>query len=138
MKSPKIEEPLLESAPLAWRLAPQLCNRDTGNGEDCSAMHGAWQYLRALGLVGSIDQRADFYREALAPVAEAATTPSILVCGAADYAMLAQIVAAFRGRNVEPDVTVIDLCETPLMLNRWYADRAACRIKTVREDVLKY
>jgi len=44
-------------------------------------MHGALAIPARARAVGSIDQRADFYREALAPVAEAATTPSILVCG---------------------------------------------------------
>jgi SAM-dependent methyltransferase len=134
----RIDEPLLESAPIAWRMAPQLCGGDAVSGENCLAMHGAWQYLRLLGLVGSIDKRADFYREALASVTATGTAPRVLICGAADYAMLAQVIAAFRGRGIEPDVTVIDLCETPLLLNRWYAERIGCRILTIQCDILAY
>ena len=135
MTVPAVEEPLLESAPIAWRMAPQLC-RSNPAGEDCSAMHRTWQYLRLLGLVGSIDKRATFYHEALGALANNAQR--VLICGAADYAMLAQVLAAFRSRGIEPDVTMIDLCETPLILNRWYAERVSCSIQTVQGDILKH
>jgi SAM-dependent methyltransferase len=33
---------------------------------------------------------------------------------------------------------VLDLCETPLMLNRWYAERVSAPISTCRSDILDY
>jgi len=33
-------------------------------------------------------------------------------------------------------VTVVDWCETPLMLSRWYAARVAHSVRTVRSNVL--
>lgn len=134
----QIEEPLLESAPLAWQLAPQLCGMGPATHEDCSPMHGVWQYLRVLGLVGSMEHRAGFYLHALEAVTGAAGAPRVLICGTADYAMLVRVLAAFHGRRIEPDITVLDLCETPLMLNRWYAERMSCRIDTARIDVMEF
>jgi SAM-dependent methyltransferase len=52
--------------------------------------------------------------------------------------MLAHVLAACRARDVEPQITVIDTCETPLHLNRWYAERAGCSITTERCSVFDY
>jgi SAM-dependent methyltransferase len=62
----------------------------------------------------------------------------VLISGAADYAMLACLLAAFRRRKVEPEITVVDRCETPLMLSRWYAERVSCKIETRRADLAEY
>ena len=48
------EEPLDESAPLAWEEAPRLCYRDPRSPDGCEAYHRVWQYLRLFGLVGSM------------------------------------------------------------------------------------
>lgn len=134
---PETEEPVLESAPIAWRLAPKLCRKDAVSGEDCSWLHGFWQCLRIMELAATPDRHAEFYRRAFDDVAGASGPPRVLVSGAADYSMLAHVLAAFRGRGIEPAITVIDVCETPLYLNRWYARRTACEIKTLRCSVLE-
>ena len=130
------EEPLEESAPLAWRLASQLCRRDPATGEDCSWSHGVWQYLRILRLVTSPSYHAEFYTSAFTSVE--GKGPRVLISGAADYGMLACVLAAFRGQGREPSITMLDVCETPLALGRWYAERASCRIETSCGDVLDY
>jgi len=127
--APAPEEPLAESAPLAWRLAEEQCR-------GCAWNHGLWQYLRLLGLVTSPSHQPGFYREALAGVD--APSPRVLVSGAADYAMLAVVLDAFRARKAQPRVTVIDLCETPLALSRWYAERFSARIETRAADIRDY
>lgn len=128
---------LLESAPLARRLAPSTCYRDAA-GESCAWSHGLWQYLRLLDLIATPQDHGALYREALGEFARPGRPPRILVSGAADYGMLAEVIAALRPRGVEPEVVVLDLCETPLVLNRWYAERIGCRIATVRSDMLDY
>src|SRR6185369_1501384 len=40
--------------------------------------------------------------------------------------------------NIRPEITIVDQCETPLMLNRWYAERAALAITTTRSNLLQY
>ncbi len=124
------------SAPLAWKLAPQLCRRDPATGENCAWTHGLWQILRILGVVGSIEYRSDYFRRALEGVT--GNAPSVLLSGAADYATLEFVLDIFRARSVEPKITVVDMCETPLALNRWYAERVRCTIETVRSDIMDF
>lgn len=132
------EEPLALSAPLARQLAPQLCQKDAVSGEDCSWNHGFWQYLRLLGLITTPRHHADFFRQAFAGVAGDAGPPRVLISGAADYSMLAHVLAAFGERGIAPAVTVVDRCETPLFLNRWYAERLSRSIESCRSDILEY
>ena len=134
----KIEELLMLSAPLAWQWAPRLCRKDPATGEDCSPAHGIWQYLRLMGLLRTIEPRRDFYLNALQAIIGADGAPRVLISGAADYAMLDFVLTAFRSRAVVADITVTDLCEPPLALNRWYAERASCHIKTVCCDILDF
>ena len=134
----KIDEPLDLSAPLAWRLAAQLCHKDAATGRDCAWNHGLWQYLRILGLGGSPAINAEFYWRALSLVTSSVGAPRILISGAADYSMLAHVLAAFKERGIAPDVTVVDICETPLALNRWYGGRVSCKIATQCCDIFDF
>jgi SAM-dependent methyltransferase len=133
-----MDEPLATSAALARRLALQLCRTDPLTGSSCAWLHGFWQCLRILGLAADPGRHAPFYLHALAETKASAGAPRVLVSGAADYSMLAHALAAFRARAVEPAMTVIDRCETPLCLNRWYADRVGCTLASQRASMLDY
>jgi SAM-dependent methyltransferase len=133
-----IDEPLELSAPLARQLASRLCRKNPETGESCEWDHGFWQYLRILGLVATPKRHADFYREAFEQLIDSSSRPRILISGATDYGMLALVLAAFRGRGIEPQVTVVDACETPLALNRWFAERESVEIQTHCSDMLSY
>jgi SAM-dependent methyltransferase len=91
-----------------------------------------------MGLASTPAFHFNFYRDALAAVGRDAKALRVLVSGAADYGMLVCVIAACRGNRVEPEVTVVDLCETPLMLNQWYAERVSCRIATVCGDLADF
>jgi SAM-dependent methyltransferase len=52
--------------------------------------------------------------------------------------MLALVLAAFRERGIEPQITVVDMCETPLALNRWFAELESVEIHTHCSDMLSY
>ncbi|MGH8619797.1 MAG: class I SAM-dependent methyltransferase [Burkholderiales bacterium] len=132
------DDTLAAGAAMAWQLAPQLCEADAAGGS-CAGMHGVWLCLRRLGLLGTIESRRDFYLKALADTTGTdGRPPRVLISGAADYAMLEFVLAAFQARGLVPEVTVTDVCETPLALNRWYAERAGCAIETVRGDILEF
>lgn len=131
----KLLEPLELSAPLARELAPTLCRGDATTGVSCAWNHGFWQDLRLLGLVGTPAHDAEFFREAFAPVAARASAPRVLITGTADYGMLSRVHEVF---GTHATVTVIDVCETPLALNRWYAERTGIAVATRRVDVLGY
>ena len=91
-----------------------------------------------MGLASGPGRHAEFFRSAFGRVEVPSGTPRVLISGTADYSMLAHVLGAFRSRSVEPEITVLDLCETPLALSRWYAEREACGILTWRGDVLEY
>jgi hypothetical protein len=129
------DEPLSVSAPLAHQVAGEFCQVH-GDGKSCRWSHGLWQYLRLLGLVTGASRHAEFFRSAFSAVVGDA--PRVLISGAADYAMLVQVLGAFGARNVQPSITVVDRCETPLWLNRWLADRAGWKIETHKVDILSY
>lgn len=84
-------------------------------------------------MVSTPARHAVFYRDALAAAPPAGGR--ILIAGSADYGMLAQVLAACA-RPVE--VTVVDLCETPLALCRWYAERLGTTVHTVIADALGF
>lgn len=135
---PVVEEPVLESAPLAREAAPRLCRRDPDTGENCSWYHGFWQYLRALRLITTPEHHAEFFREAFGIASAVNSRPRILISGAADYCTLAHVLWACRQHAASPVITVVDLCETPLFLNRWYGERVAWAVQTHRADILDY
>lgn len=128
------DEGLEDAARLAREQAPALCRRDAASGATCAWHHGLWPTLRLLGLVTAPALHGEFLRAALAGVA--GERPRVLLSGAADHALLAQVLAAFGTRA--PEVTVLDICETPLLLNRWYARRAGTSVATRRSHILDF
>lgn len=129
-------EPLALSAALAWKIAPQRCRQE--NGGNCAWSHGFWQILRIMELAGSAANRGALYRRVFDLTSMETPLPRILVSGTADYAMLAQIVQASRHGKVSPQVTVVDICDTPLYLNRWYAGKIGIDIETRCCDILDF
>jgi SAM-dependent methyltransferase len=127
-------EDLEQAAALARARAPELCRRDPATGASCDWNHGLWPTLRLLGIVTEPSIHAEFLLPALASLAGA--RPRILLSGAADHALLGQVLAAFPDRT--PEITVLDLCETPLMLNRWFAERAGTAIETRTSNILDF
>jgi len=132
------DETLVECAALARRMAPELCRREPAIGESCAWLHGYWPYLRLLGLASTPDNHAEFFLGAIGATTGRTRAPRVLVSGAADHSMLALVIQACRQRNARPDVTVVDQCETPLALNRWYAQRAGLEITTRCCDMFEY
>jgi SAM-dependent methyltransferase len=60
----------------------------------------------------------------------------VLIAGGADYGMLALAGAACRAAGVEAEFAMVDWCETPLRLARWYAERESLVLTTARRDLL--
>lgn len=131
-----LEEPMVTTAPIARTLAPVLCLGDHVAPNDCSWYHGIWQYLRIFNMVSTPTWHASFYAGALAELAQAGNFSKILISGTADYSVLAHILWAFKKESSEVHPTVLDLCETPLLLCKWYAKLAGVPIRTVSEDLL--
>ncbi len=130
-KTTLVQEPLAESADLAVDLAARLCP------DDCRAYHGMWQYFRLVGLIGTVGGDGRFLLDTFERLAVDGID-RVLIAGSADYGLLAHLLSAYRLAGRVPDVTVLDRCETPLALNRWYAEREGLGIRTVRADIHEY
>jgi len=124
-------ETLELAAALAHELAPQLCRKKAG-GDSCAWLHAFWPSLRLANLAATPDRHAAFYGAAFAALD--ARSPRVLVSGAADHGMLACVLEALPRAHA----TVIDSCETPLHLNRWYAQRLGTKVETHRSSVIDY
>src|SRR5690606_2627697 len=94
-------------------------------------------YLRLLDYGSSPELHKAFYLAGLAPLT-ALPQPRILISGAADFAMLEVTRATFTDSASRPRFTVVDRCETPLALCRWYAEREGFAIDTVLADMLAF
>ena len=129
-------EPLAESAPIAWEAGPRLCQGDPADPQCCVWYHRVWQYLRLMRLITSIRVNTDFLVETFRDLANDGRHGGVLISGTADYGMLAHLHFAYRDRRL--DVTVLDLCDTPLLLNSWYANRYGLDVTTARADILEH
>jgi SAM-dependent methyltransferase len=129
-------EPLHISAPLARVLAGEHCHTSGADAAGCDWYHGSWQFFRLLGLINTIGTDDDFFYRVLPRYCRHAEC-RVLISGAADYALLARIVALTAdARAAFPRVTVMDRCLSPLLLNRWYASETGVDITVRHEDIL--
>jgi hypothetical protein len=138
-----VVEPLAESARLARDLAHTHCP-DHANGRPCRAYHAFWQYLRLMGLGKTLSGMSARYLSELAAFFDdwkrtpRATRPRVLISGCADYSATAHVLHASRGAELDIEVTALDVCRTPLELNRWYAQRCEAEVRTVQADILDH
>jgi SAM-dependent methyltransferase len=129
------EEPLVESAPISHRLAQTHCRPLQASAEDCAWYHGFWQYLRLMELGKTSGGQGAFLIETLRGLARAGESPMVMISGSADYSMPAHALWAYRAEGATLRLVVVDRCETPLALCRWYADRQGDTVTTHCRDV---
>jgi SAM-dependent methyltransferase len=133
-----LEEPLSRSAPVMHALADFLCTGDHLNKHGCAWYHKAWQYLRLLDLVSTPTWHSAFYLDALSDGVKKGQSRKIFISGSADYSMLAYVLYTYNRISAKCNVTLLDMCETPLLLSQWYAANMRTRITTVKEDILRF
>jgi ubiquinone/menaquinone biosynthesis C-methylase UbiE len=88
----------------------------------CDWYHGTWQILRLLNMV-AVPKWYPFYRDTLADALTRVERPNVLISAAADYGMLCTLHQAIQYAGVEADITLIDICQSPLQSSQWYAAR---------------
>jgi hypothetical protein len=135
--SHSLAEPMIRTAPLARELAYVLCAGNHVDTESCAWYHGLWQYLRILNVVSTPTWHSAWYFGAFAQSFAGNGRLRVLISGAADYSLLAHLawVRQMQAEPIDLDVSVLDLCETPLVLCRWYGKLAGLNIWTVQEDI---
>lgn len=138
-----MDEPLAISAPFARELATVCCT-DAAADRSCEPYHGFWQYMRLMGLGKTLSGQSAWYLAELERLARewarrpAANPARILISGCADYSLLAHVLQARGSENVPVEITALDVCRTPLLLNQWYARRAGHALGVVCSDILQH
>jgi hypothetical protein len=134
-----LEEPMLTTAPVVDFLSKVLCKGNHVNSKNCRWYHSVWQYFRILDLVSTPTWHADFYFEQIYKSINKNKLTTILISGTADYSMLAHVFWATK--DIPSDkikIVVLDLCETPLFLCKWYASSINRNVETISQDIFKY
>lgn len=133
----EIDEPLGASAPIAFRIARETCTPGTP-ANDCRAYHAIWQYLRLTGVIRSLRSDGPLFVAAASRRARQDRLRRALICGTADYSMLAYLGHAARQAGAGTHFDVLDLCESTLRINRWYAEQRSLQVTTHATDVFAY
>lgn len=144
-------EQLVISAPLMWDWSRTACAaKSTGgmeewaknNGEPagdaaptCDWYHGTWQLLRLINMVATPPWYA-FYHDALRRVLLDKPRANVLISAAADYGMLATLHEAIVAAGASPTITLVDICDTPLLASTWYAERHGLQLECVCDNLL--
>jgi len=121
----RFAEDLPQLAADACVLANRLCG-------SCRNFHGLWPYRRLTRMVGAAEAGGPALASALAELFDAGRR-SVLIAGAADTGVLAMTARA--GARHHPEFLIIDICETPLVLCRRFAERWSLPVETACQDL---
>ncbi len=130
-----LQEPLMQSADMLYEVASLCCSHDHVNETSCQWYHSIWQYLRLLNMVSTPSWHHDFYLKQLLSNTPDGESAKVLISGTADYSMLAYVMNAAKRKNVNAEITVVDLCETPLFACRWYANKLGQKVNALRTNI---
>jgi SAM-dependent methyltransferase len=96
-------------------------------------MHALWPYLRLARATSAGSEEATSLLQSVLAEQIAAGRMDVLIAGAADTGALATVACAGVGH--QPNILVLDRCETPLELCRRLAQRWSLPIATQHEDL---
>ena len=80
----------------------------------------------------------EFYIREISDVLSGLAQAEILISGAADYSTLAYAVHCANNVGIPTGYTVLDLCDTPLFMCRWYAKRNNVIINTLKSNIFNF
>jgi SAM-dependent methyltransferase len=123
----RFKEDLPAMAAQAYALADHLCL-------DCRNFHALWPYRRLARMCSAAEFGAPIIERTLRELLSFGGR-HVLIAGAADSGLLAAVLRA--GADLEPEITVVDRCETPLELCRQFAARWSFPLHTQRLDLVE-
>jgi SAM-dependent methyltransferase len=123
---PGLDEDLAHTAAEGFELANRLCR-------SCGQFHALWPYLRLARATSAGLDDASSHLQSMLTGLIAEGRKDVLIAGAADTGLLAQVVGAGAGHPL--DVVVLDRCDTPLELCRRLAERRSLPIATLHQDL---
>jgi hypothetical protein len=107
----------------SFELAQTFCG-------DCRDYHASWGYVRAAGLRKGATAELAVLKGSLAGLAD---PMRVLIAGSADTGQLAALANALSGRRFQ--ITLVDLCETPLALCREFATQHSIDFAAYQRDI---
>lgn len=129
-----LTEWLIRSADITATDASKHCTGSLMDTSRCDWYHGSWQYLRLMNLVSSPSWHHDFYMRVLKEATDV-LSPRVLISGTADYSMYAYVLEAQANNGKTSKVTIVDMCETPLLACKWLGDQVSQQPITRKEDI---
>jgi len=132
-----IAEPLMVSAPIAFRTALDRCPPMEAPGS-CRGYHAVWQYLRLADQARSLRIDGSIYVAAAERLARRGALRRVLVTATADYSMLAHLAFGARRGGAQPTFHIVDRCASTLEMNRWYGDRMGLAVELTQSDVFEF
>ena len=109
----------------AYRLAGRLCG-------ECRNQHALWTYLRLSRASTGAEQQESKLELQLRDFI-AAGRQNVLVAGAQDTGLLTLVARAGAGHD--PNIVVLDVCQTPLELCGELAKTWALPVETIKQDL---
>ncbi len=125
-------EPLAALARFSFDWAPVLCDPADG----CRAYHQGWSMVRLLESGGAPPAGEPFFTRALRQQAAGRKSLRVLLSASADTGLTGIVLRALRPAGIEPQIVLIDRCETTLQQNRLFAQAADFELETHRGDIL--
>ena len=115
-----------ELTALAYSLSGRLC-------KSCRNLHALWPYIRLSRSSTGLEQEGSKLEQTMR-ILIAGGRRRVLIAGSADTGLLALVARA--GADLGADITVLDICGTPLELCRHLAGQWSMPIKTIEQDLL--
>jgi len=134
---PLADELLVDASRVALSWSRAHCRHLTPSGENCFGYHALRQYLSLFGISRPMVNDAPFFRDVLGAAIRRGAR-RVLISGCVDFGVAALLQWIFAAEGVAPEITALDVCETPVLLNRWYADRTGMRLHAVTSDILDF
>lgn len=122
---------------LADMCALALSNASSTCTPECHAYHAVWGLLRLFGNLPGVGLDHAFLLSAIGGAVRDGAR-RVLISGSADHGVLSYVLAVFDDMGETPDVTVIDLCPTPLLTCTAYAARKGHVIRTEAVDATQF
>jgi 2-polyprenyl-3-methyl-5-hydroxy-6-metoxy-1,4-benzoquinol methylase len=101
----------------------------------CDWYHSTWCYMRLLNMV-AVPRWYPFYLEAISKVLKRKKNARVMISACADYGMLHTLHCAAVAAGATPDIVIYDICETPLLSAKWYADRHGFEVNCILGNII--
>lgn len=118
-------EPLRDLAADAYKISGRMCGA-------CRDLHALWPYIRLSRASTGVEAPGSPLEVELHELF-AGGSRSVLIAGSQDAGLFALVSRAAAGRDIE--VSVLDICETPLELCRTLAEKWSLSIETIGQDL---